>query len=140
MAMAGATVVKIEPPGGESLRRRTSVGGAALPFAMLNSNKSFVALNLKTPRGRELFLDLAAKADVVVENSAPGVMDRLGVGYDHLTRIIDRLMYASGTGFGPKGTYADSPAMDLTVQAMSGIMMRNRHRRRGTDEMRPSHL
>ena len=80
LARAGATVIKIEPPGGENMRRRAVVGGAILPFAMLNSNKRFITLNLKSEAGRDLLLDLSAKADVVVENFAPGVMDRLGVG------------------------------------------------------------
>lgn len=122
MAMAGAEVIKIEPPGGENLRRRSVVGGAALPFAMLNSNKKFVTLNLKTGRGKELLGQLAEKADVLLENFAPGVMDRLGVGYDALKVINPRLIYAAGTGYGSTGGYKDLPAMDLTIQAMSGIM------------------
>ena len=75
MARAGAKVIKIEPPGGENMRRRGVVGGAMLPFAMLNSNKTFVTLNLKTERGRELLRQMAAKADVILENFAPGVME-----------------------------------------------------------------
>ncbi|MEN4922030.1 CoA transferase [Achromobacter spanius] len=122
MAMAGARVIKVEPPGGENLRRRSVVGGAALPFAMLNSNKRFVSLNLKQPRGRELLRDLVARSDVVLENFAPGVMDRLGVGYDALREVNPRLIYASGSGYGLSGAYRDLPAMDLTVQAVSGIM------------------
>ena len=74
-------MIKIEPPGGEKMRRRGSVGGGAmLPFAMLNSNKEFVTVNLKSEAGRKLFFQLVRKADVVIENFAPGVMDRLGVG------------------------------------------------------------
>lgn len=122
MAMAGATVIKVEPREGENLRRRSVVGGAALPFAMLNSNKRFVTLNLKKPRGRELLRELAARGDVLVENFAPGVMDKLGVGYEDLSSINPRLIYASGSGFGLSGPYRDLPAMDLTIQAMSGVM------------------
>ncbi|SAK94557.1 formyl-CoA transferase [Caballeronia temeraria] len=122
MAMAGAEVIKIEPPGGENLRRRSVVGGAALPFAMLNSNKKFVTLNLKDEQGKELLRRLVEGADVLLENFAPGVMDRLGVGYDALQRINPRLIYAAGTGYGSWGGYKDLPAMDLTIQAMSGIM------------------
>ncbi|AVJ29233.1 CaiB/BaiF CoA transferase family protein [Achromobacter spanius] len=122
MAMAGARVIKVEPPGGENLRRRSVVGGAALPFAMLNSNKRFVSLNLKQPRGRELLRNLVARSDVVLENFAPGVMDRLGVGYEALREVNPRLIYASGSGYGLSGAYRDLPAMDLTVQAVSGIM------------------
>ena len=122
LARAGATVIKIEPPGGENMRRRAVVGGAIFPFAMLNSNKRFVTLNLKTPAGRDLLNELASKADVLVENFAPGVMDRLGVGPQKLMSVNPRLIYAAGSGYGWSGPYRDYPAMDLTVQAMSGVM------------------
>src|SRR3979490_316812 len=72
MAMAGADVIKIEPLQGEHLRSRGDMGGAALPFAMLNSNKKPVTLNLKTEKGRELLREMAARADILVENFAPG--------------------------------------------------------------------
>jgi CoA:oxalate CoA-transferase len=123
MAMSGARVIKIEPPGGESMRRRASVGsGAMLPFAMLNSNKEFVTINLKSPAGREVFLSMVRKADIVIENFAPGVMDRLGVGPARLMQDNPRLVYAAGSGYGWSGPYRDFLAMDLTVQAMSGVM------------------
>src|SRR5277367_4472011 len=81
MAKAGATVIKVEPRHGEPLRAREAVGGgASLPLAMLNSNKRAITLNLKSPRGVELLKALALKADVLLENFAPGVMDKLGVG------------------------------------------------------------
>ena len=122
MAMAGARVIKIEPKGGEHLRRRASVGGAALPFAMLNSNKLSATLNLKTERGRELLRQMVRRADVLLENFAPGTMDRLGLGWDKLQEENPRLIYASGSGYGLSGPYRDYPAMDLTVQAMAGVM------------------
>jgi CoA:oxalate CoA-transferase len=122
LARAGATVIKIEPPGGENMRRRAVVGGAILPFAMLNSNKRFITLNLKSEAGRDLLRDLSVKADVVVENFAPGVMDRLGVGPQALLKRNPRLVYGAGSGFGWTGPYREYPAMDLTVQAMSGVM------------------
>jgi len=122
MAMAGAKVIKVEPKHGENMRRRGAVGGAMVPFAMLNSNKEFVTLNLKSPDGIALARQLIAKADVVIENFAPGVMDRLGLGPDALMKLNPRLIYAAGTGYGWSGPYRDYPAMDLTVQAMSGIM------------------
>ena len=122
MAMAGARVIKIEPKGGEHLRRRASVGGAALPFAMLNSNKLSATLNLKTERGRELLRTMVQRADVLLENFAPGTMDRLGLGWDALQQVNPRLIYASGSGYGLSGPYRDYPAMDLTVQAMAGVM------------------
>ena len=122
MAMAGATVIKIEPLGGEHLRIRANLGGAALPFAMLNSNKQAITLNLKTERGRSLLLDMVRKADVLVENFAPGVTDRLGIGPAALQKENPRLIYASSSGYGRSGPYRDYPAMDLTVQAMAGVM------------------
>lgn len=122
LAMAGARVIKIEPPRGEHLRRRTVVGGAALPFAMLNSNKSFVTLNLKTERGGELLREMVRHSDILVENFAPGVMERLGVGYSRLSEINPRLVYGSSSGYGRSGPKKEFPAMDLTVQAMAGIM------------------
>jgi CoA:oxalate CoA-transferase len=122
LARAGATVIKIEPPGGENMRRRAVVGGAILPFAMLNSKKRFITLNLKSEAGRDLLRDLSVKADVVVENFAPGVMDRLGVGPQALLKRNPRLVYGAGSGFGWTGPYREYPAMDLTVQAMSGVM------------------
>ena len=122
MAMAGARVIKIEPREGEHLRRRGNVGGAGLPFAMLNSNKQSVTLNLKSERGRELFFEMVKRADVVLENFAPGTMERLGCGWSKLSLVNSRLIYAQGSGYGLSGPYRDYPAMDLTVQAMAGVM------------------
>ncbi len=122
MAMAGATVIKVEPFEGEHLRSRGDMGGAALPFAMLNSNKKPVTLNLKTEQGRKLLREMVAKADVLVENFAPGVMDRLGVGAADLLKSNPRLVYGSSTGYGKDGPYRDYPAMDLVMQAMCGVI------------------
>jgi CoA:oxalate CoA-transferase len=122
LAMAGARIIKIEPRTGENLRRRTTVGGGAVPFAMLNSNKQFVTLNLKHPRGRELLLEMVSRSDVLVENFAPGTLDRLGAGFEALRARNPKLIYASGSGYGLTGPHRDYPAMDLTVQAMTGVM------------------
>jgi len=122
MAMAVATVIKVEPPGGEHLRSRGDMGGAALPFAMLNSNKQAVTLNLKTKQGTALLKEMVARADILVENFAPGVTDRLGIGPATLQAINPRLIYGSSSGYGKTGPYKDYPAMDLVMQAMSGIM------------------
>lgn len=122
MAMAGATVIKIEPLEGEHLRHRARIGGAALPFAMLNGSKKSVALNLKSDKGRQVLMDMVARADVLVENFAPGVTERLGIGPDALQAANPRLIYASSSGYGRYGPYRDYPAMDVTVQAMSGVM------------------
>ena len=122
MAMAGAQVIKVEPLGGEHLRSRGDMGGAALPFAMLNSNKKPVTLNLKSEKGRDLLRELVARADILVENFAPGVMDRLGLGAADLHKINPRLIYGSSSGYGKSGPYRDYPAMDLVMQAMCGVM------------------
>jgi len=123
LAKAGAEVIKIEPPTGEPLRRRAAPGkSATLPFAMLNQNKRAVTLNLKHPQGRELLFAMVRRADVLLENFSPGTMDDLGVGYAVLRAINPRLIYATGTGFGISGPDRDNLAMDLTIQAASGIM------------------
>lgn len=123
MAMAGATVIKVEPFQGEHLRSRGDMGGAALPFAMLNSNKQPVTLNLKSEKGRDLLREMVRHADILVENFAPGVMDRLGIGAESLLREENpRLIYGSSSGYGKNGPYRDYPAMDLVMQAMSGVI------------------
>lgn len=127
MAMAGAEVIKVEPQTGEHLRSRGDMGGAALPFAMLNSNKKPVTLNLKDARGKQLLRDMVAKADILVENFAPGVMDRLGLGAQDLLKVNPRLIYGSSSGYGTDGPYRNYPAMDLVMQAMSGVINSTGH-------------
>jgi crotonobetainyl-CoA:carnitine CoA-transferase CaiB-like acyl-CoA transferase len=123
MAKAGADVIKIEPPQGEPLRRRAPPGrSTTFPIAMLNGNKRAITLNLKHQRGRELLFRMVEKADVLLENFAPGVMDRLGVGWLVVHEVNPRLVYASGTGYGLSGPDRDNLAMDLTVQAMGGLL------------------
>jgi len=123
MAMAGADVIKVEPPGGEHTRRRQRDGGGAhIPHAMLNSGKSFVMLDLKSAEGKGALVELLRDADVLVENFRPGVMARLGFDKPRLKDINPRLIYASSSGFGTTGPYRDFPAMDLAVQAMSGVL------------------
>ena len=121
MATAGAEVIKVEPPGGERLR---GTGGKQTPlsFAVLNSNKKSITLNLKQPRGKDLLIALVEQADVLLENYAPGTLDRLGLGWDTLQKINPRLIYGSGTGYGLSGPDKDQLAMDHTIQAASGIM------------------
>jgi crotonobetainyl-CoA:carnitine CoA-transferase CaiB-like acyl-CoA transferase len=123
MAAAGADVIKIEPPDGEPLRRRAPPGkSTTFPIAMLNSNKRAITLNLKSERGKELLFRMAEKGDILLENFAPGVMDRLGVGFKVLHAINPRLIYASGSGYGLSGPDRDNLAMDLTIQAVSGLI------------------
>ena len=120
-AMAGADVIKIEPLQGERLR---GAGGTKTPlsFAMLNSNKKSITLNLREEEGKKLLRKLVEDADVLLENYAPGVMDRLGVGWDALKKINPQLIYCSGTGYGLSGPDKDLLAMDHTIQAASGVM------------------
>jgi CoA:oxalate CoA-transferase len=123
MAQAGADVIKIEPLQGEPLRRRAPPGkSTTFPIAMLNSNKRAITLNLKHERGRALLFRMVEKGDVLLENFAPGVMDRLGVGWSVLHEINPRLIYASGSGYGLSGPDRDNLAMDLTIQAVSGLI------------------
>jgi formyl-CoA transferase len=120
----GAEVLKIEPPAGEASRR----GLSEQPdldswfFLMLNANKKSVTLDLKKPRGRELFERMVAKADVVIENFGPGAMERLGFGYERLKRINPRIISASIKGFGSEGPYAEYKSFEWIAQAMGGVM------------------
>lgn len=121
-AYLGADVIKIEPPGGELLRQRSGRGGVKLPSYMLNSNKRCVVLNLKTEAGKSVLKRLVKDADVLIENFSVGTMDRLGLGWDVLSKINPRLVWASGSGYGTYGPYASYPAMDVTIQAMAGVL------------------
>jgi len=123
LGFLGAEVIKLEPPTGENLRKRTEGQEVdSYAFNLLNLNKRGITLNLKHPRGKEILKDLVRKVDILVENFATGVMDQLGLGYEALREINPRLIYASGKGFGSTGPYSHYLAMDLTVQAMSGMM------------------
>src|SRR6202011_4922196 len=138
MAKAGADVIKIEPPQGEPLRRRAPPGkSTTFPIAMLNSNKRAITLNLKHERGRALLFRMVERGDVLLENFAPGVMDRLGVGWEVLHRINPRLVYASGSGYGLTGPDRDNLAMDLTIQAVSGLTAATRLSGRAAGQGRP---
>jgi len=117
LAMAGARVIKVEQRRGEPLRAR----GPSLPYAMLNSSKEVITLDLKRPEGVALFHRLVAVADVVLVNYAPGVPERLGIGFDELSKVNPRLVYAHASGFGLDAGDA-TPAMDITVQAHTGVM------------------
>jgi crotonobetainyl-CoA:carnitine CoA-transferase CaiB-like acyl-CoA transferase len=118
LADLGADVIKIEPAEGDSTRRLP--GFAAGFFPAFNRNKRSLALDLKSDAGRALLHRLAATADVVLENYAPGTMDRLGCGYDDLTRINPRLIFCALKGF-LSGPYEHRPALDEVVQFMSGL-------------------
>lgn len=121
-AHLGAEVIKVEPLGGERLRTRARGDADPQEFIMLNSNKKSIALDLKSEEGKETFLKLVDKADVLVENYAPNTLDRLGLGLESLLERNPSLVIASGKGYGTTGPYSQMPAMDLTVQAMSGAI------------------
>src|ERR1700712_6109544 len=108
MAKAGGDVIKIDPPGGDPLRRRVIASGSGdttLPMAMLNANKRAVTLNLKADAGKNLLKQMVEQADVLLENFSPGTLDGLGVGYDVLKYVNPKLVYATGTGFGISGPH-----------------------------------
>ena len=122
LAQAGARVIKVEAPRGETLRARGRNAPSAYPFALLNSNKEGITLNIKHPEGQALLKRMVAHVDVVMENFAPGTMARYGIGADVLREINPRLIYASSTGYGDGGPYRDYRGMDVTLQAMAGVM------------------
>jgi CoA:oxalate CoA-transferase len=122
MGAAGARVIKVEPLAGETLRRRGNKSSSAYAFAMLNQCKESVTLNLKSDKGKAMFRELVCQADVLVENFAPDTMDGLQLGAEVLRELNPRLVYAAGSGYGRSGPLRDYLAMDITVQAMSGVI------------------
>jgi crotonobetainyl-CoA:carnitine CoA-transferase CaiB-like acyl-CoA transferase len=122
----GADVVKIERPGAGEWERGLRAMGELLDgqspfFLAMNRNKRSVAIDLKHPRAREVVLRLTGRSDLVVENFRPGVMDRLGMGYDDLRTVNPSIVYVAGTGFGPDGPYVGRPGQDLLIQSMTGL-------------------
>lgn len=124
LADLGADVIKLEMPvtGDDARAFPPHVNGESAYFMSLNRNKRSMTLNLKSALGKELFLDMISKVDVVVENFRPGTMEHLGLGYGVLCEINPRLIYAAASGFGHTGPYSHRPAYDAIVQAMGGIM------------------
>lgn len=123
LADLGAEVIKIEPPQGDDYRAIGPMkSGQSALFTVMNRNKKSMVLDLKHPDAVRLVRELAARADVVVENFRPGVAERLGIGPESLARLNPKLVYVSVSGFGQTGPYAHRPAYDIIVQAMSGLM------------------
>ncbi|HEV7372518.1 CoA transferase [Arenibaculum sp.] len=124
LADLGADVVKVEMPGRGDEGRAFGPyrDGESTYFMMLNRDKKSVTIDMKTPEGLELVRRLAKTADVLLENFRPGVMDRLGLGYEAVCAINPSIVYASISGFGQEGPLRDLPAFDLVIQAMSGLM------------------
>ncbi|MGO4812868.1 CaiB/BaiF CoA transferase family protein [Cupriavidus sp. 2MCAB6] len=124
LADLGARVIKIENPAGGDDSRHVGpfVDGESAYFASVNRNKESIALDLKSPRDREVLAAMIASADVLVENFRAGVMEKLGFTWEALHAANPRLVYASISGFGQTGPYRDRPAYDMVVQAMGGLM------------------
>ena len=120
----GAEVVKIEsfPDGDASRRFDPQVNGESYCFAVLNRNKKSLALDLKSPRGKEVALALAQRADIVAENFRPGVVKKLGLDYEAIRALNPAVVYASMSGFGQTGPYGHKGGFDIMAQGMSGIM------------------
>jgi itaconate CoA-transferase len=124
LADMGAEVIKIERPGSGDVIREwdTAVRGLSSGYVWLNRNKRSVTLNVKAPEGREILRRLAARADVFVENFAPGVAEELGLGYAALRALNPRLIYCALSGYGQDGPYRDVKAFDLLIQGEAGIL------------------
>jgi crotonobetainyl-CoA:carnitine CoA-transferase CaiB-like acyl-CoA transferase len=134
----GAEVIKIEPPWGDSSRmspQYPEIKGLNSYFLFVNRNKKSIGLNLKSEKGVEILKKLIQTSDVLVENFRPGVMDRLGVGYDELNKINPKIIYASISGFGQDSLYAKRPSFDIIAQAMSGWMWLNSREPRSLNSM-----
>lgn len=124
LADQGADVIKIEPPGwGDGIRGLGATrNGLAAIFAMINRNKRSVAINLKHPSGQDLIRQLVQGADVVLQNYRPGKMDKLGLGYEALKSENPNLIYASISGMGEIGPYAEQRVYDYVIQGLSGAV------------------
>lgn len=125
LADMGADVIKVEKPVGGDDNRRAGppfIGGQGAGFMAANRNKRSLALNLRDESGRQVFERLLEQADVVVENFRPGVMERLGIGYERLSKLKPSLIYCSISGHGGTGPYKDRGGFDLIAQGMSGLM------------------
>ncbi len=120
----GAEVIKIEMPrrGDDARSYGPYENGESMYYANLNRNKKGITLNLKTQLGKEILIKLVEKADILIENYRPGVMEKLGVGYDVLREINPRLIYGAVSGFGSYGPYAQRPGYDIISQGMGGLM------------------
>ena len=135
LADQGADVIKVEPAGGDSTRGLwTRHQGLSASLLNNNRNKRSIVLNLKHPDGKAALLRLIEGADVVLQNFRPGVVDRLGIGYDHAKTVNPKIVYMSITGFGETGPYAHKPVFDPLVQSLTGLTTVQA----GSDERRPA--
>jgi formyl-CoA transferase len=120
LAFLGADVIKLETPGAGDVARAQS--GDGLFFMVFNANKRSLTLNLKSDEGKALFKRLIAQSDVLLENFSPGALERMGLGYEVLSEVNPRLIYATIKGFGTYGPYADYKSFEPIAQAMGGAM------------------
>ncbi|MCU1380243.1 MAG: formyl-CoA transferase [Acidimicrobiales bacterium] len=123
LADQGADVIKVERPGIGDIARwvGVSVNGMSSLYLVCNRGKRSIAVDIQTPEGADIVLRLAARADVVIQNFRPGVMDRLGLGYDDIKALNPDVVYASLSGFGAEGPYKDRSAYDTVIQAYAGL-------------------
>ncbi len=123
LADQGATVIKVERPGIGDIARYVgvAVNGMSSLYLVCNRGKRSIAIDMQTPEGVDIVLKLAAETDVIVQNYRPGVMDRLGLGYEDIKAINPDVVYASLSGFGPVGPYRDRSAYDPVIQAYAGL-------------------
>jgi crotonobetainyl-CoA:carnitine CoA-transferase CaiB-like acyl-CoA transferase len=127
LADMGANVIKVERPGQGDLFRTLTfnnkwVGGKESPnFLAWNRNKRSLAIDLKAPEAKEILYEIARKADVVVQNFRPGVLAKLGFGYEDFKAVNPRIIYCSGSGYGDSGPYVDRPGQDMLIQGLTGI-------------------
>jgi len=134
LADMGAEVFKVEPPWGDASRTSPQfpmIEGQSAYFMFVNRNKRSIVLDLKSEKGVDVLKELVKISDVVVENFRPGVMDRLGIGYEVLRGVNPGIVYASISGFGQDGPYVRRPSFDIIAQAMSGWMWLNSRETRG---------
>ena len=125
----GADIIKIEPSKGDWMRHYSYgnlyPNGESISFVSFNRNKRSIALNLKDSEGIKIAKDIIAKADILVENFRPGVMERLGLGYEDMKKLNPRLVYCSSSGYGASGPYLHRPGQDLLAQSISGTAALN---------------
>ena len=138
LAMMGADVIRVERPAGDDFVRAhggtdaMKAAGLGASFLSQNAGKRSVVIDLKSKKGRQVFFDLLVTADVITENFRPGVVDRLGIGFEPCTALKPDIIYASLSGFGPSGPLANRPAYDHILQGISGLMAMT-----GTDQSGP---
>jgi crotonobetainyl-CoA:carnitine CoA-transferase CaiB-like acyl-CoA transferase len=124
----GADVIKLENPEGDSTRNfEPKVNDESYCFAVLNRNKRSISVDLKSPGGKQVVMELAARADIFIENFRPGVVKKLGIDYESLKKVKPDLIYASMSGFGQTGPYGHKGGFDIIAQGVSGIMMMTGH-------------